>query len=62
MNKPQLNIDELYDTKQKNDLNKLDLYTKLLLKIHTKIYSVILSYRINLFELTSIKGRPALVI
>jgi len=37
MNKPQLNIDDLYDTKQKNDLNKLDLYTKLLVKIHTKI-------------------------
>jgi hypothetical protein len=35
--KPQLNIDELYETKQKTDLNKLELYNKLLLKIHTKI-------------------------
>jgi hypothetical protein len=35
--KPKINIDKLYETKQKNDLNKLDLYTKLLLKIHTKI-------------------------
>lgn len=35
--KPQINIDELYETKQKTDLNKLDLYNKLLLKIHTKI-------------------------
>lgn len=35
--KPQINIDELYETKQKNDLNKLELYNKLLLKIHTKI-------------------------
>ena len=35
--KPQINIDELYETKQKTDLNKLELYNKLLLKIHTKI-------------------------
>jgi hypothetical protein len=35
--KPKINIDELYETKQKNDLNKLELYNKLLLKIHTKI-------------------------
>ena len=35
--KPQLNIDDLYETKKKNDLNKLDIYNKLLTKIHTKI-------------------------
>ena len=35
--KPQLNIDELYETKKKNDLNKLELFNKLLVKIHTKI-------------------------
>jgi hypothetical protein len=35
--KPQLNIDELYETKKKNDLNRLDIYNKLLIKIHAKI-------------------------
>ena len=35
--KPQLNIDDLYDTKKKNDLNRLDIYNKLLIKIHAKI-------------------------
>ena len=35
--KPQLNIDDLYETKKKNDLNKLELFNKLLVKIHTKI-------------------------
>jgi hypothetical protein len=35
--KPQLNIDELYDTKKKNDLSKYNLFNKLLLKIHTRI-------------------------
>lgn len=35
--KPQLNIDELYESKQKTDLNKLELYNKLLVKIHIKI-------------------------
>jgi hypothetical protein len=35
--KIQLNIDELYETKQKNDLNKLNLYNKLIIKIHGKI-------------------------
>ena len=35
--KPQINIDELYETKQKNDINKANLYNKLLVKIHTKI-------------------------
>ena len=35
--KPQLNIDDLYETKKKNDLNKYNLYKKLLVKIHTKI-------------------------
>jgi hypothetical protein len=35
--KPQLNIDDLYETKKKNDLNKLEIYNKLLSKIHIKI-------------------------
>ena len=35
--KLRLNIDELYETKKKNDLNRLELYNKLLLKIHNKI-------------------------
>jgi hypothetical protein len=35
--KPQINIDELYDTKKKNDLSKYNLFNKLLLKIHTRI-------------------------
>jgi hypothetical protein len=35
--KPQLNLDDLYETKKKNDLNKFNLYNKLLVKIHTKI-------------------------
>ena len=35
--KLRLNIDELYETKKKNDLNRLELYNKLLLKIHSKI-------------------------
>jgi hypothetical protein len=35
--KPYIDIDELYDTKKKNDINKLELYNKLLLKVHTKI-------------------------
>ena len=26
--KPQLNIDDLYETKKKNDLNKLELHAK----------------------------------
>lgn len=34
---PRLNIDELYETKKKNDLNRLDAFNKLLSKIHQKI-------------------------
>ena len=37
-----LNIDELYETKKKNDLNRLELYNKLLLKIHNKIKNNVL--------------------
>jgi hypothetical protein len=32
-----INIDDLYETKKKNDLNRLDIYNKLLIKIHSKI-------------------------
>ena len=32
-----INIDELYEHKKKNDLNRLDIYNKLLIKIHSKI-------------------------
>ncbi len=32
-----INIDDLYEHKKKNDLNRLDIFNKLLLKIHTKI-------------------------
>ena len=35
--KLRLDIDELYETKKKNDLNRLEIYNKLLLKIHNKI-------------------------
>ncbi len=34
---PHLNIDELYESKKKSDLNRLDAFNKLLLKIHGKI-------------------------
>jgi len=34
---PHLNIDELYESKKKSDLNRLDVFNKLLLKIHNKI-------------------------
>ena len=37
MDDPHLNIDELYETKRKSDLNRVSIYTKLLNKIHTKI-------------------------
>jgi hypothetical protein len=37
MDEPHLNIDELYETKRKMDLNRVSNYTKLLNKIHTKI-------------------------
>lgn len=36
-NNPHLNIDELYESKQKKDLNRTNIYNKLLTKIHTKI-------------------------
>jgi len=32
-----INIDDLYETKKKNDLSKYNLFNKLLLKIHTRI-------------------------
>ena len=34
---PHLNIDELYETKQKIDINRVSLYNKLLSKVHNKI-------------------------
>ena len=34
---PHLNIDELYESKKKNDLNRLEIYNKLLLKVHSRI-------------------------
>ena len=34
---PHLNIDELYESKKKNDLNRLEIYNKLLVKVHTRI-------------------------
>jgi hypothetical protein len=37
MNVPRLNIEELYETKKKIDLNRLETYNKLLTKIHSKI-------------------------
>jgi len=37
MDEPHLNIDELYETKRKSDLNRLQIYSKLLDKIHKKI-------------------------
>jgi hypothetical protein len=37
MDDTHINIDELYEHKKKNDLNRLDIYNKLLIKIHSKI-------------------------
>ena len=37
MDAPHLDIEELYETKQKIDLNRLKLYNNLLLRIHSKI-------------------------
>jgi len=37
MEDPHLNIDELYETKRKSDLNRMIIYSKLLDKIHKKI-------------------------
>lgn len=34
---PHLNIDELYESKKKNDLNRLEIYNKLIVKIHNRI-------------------------
>jgi hypothetical protein len=34
---PHLNIDELYETKQKSDCNRVQIYNKLLTRIHKKI-------------------------
>ena len=36
----QINIDELYETKHKGDLNKLELFNKMLNRIHVKIKTV----------------------
>jgi len=36
-NIPRLNIDDLYETKQKSDLHKVNIFNKLLEKIHYKI-------------------------
>ena len=35
-----INIDELYEKKKKYDLNKLELYNKLLNRIHVRIKTV----------------------
>ena len=35
-----LNMDELYDIKQKSDLTKLNVYNKLLNRIHTRIKTI----------------------
>ena len=35
-----VNIDELYEKKRKQDLNKLDLFNKILNRIHVKIKTV----------------------
>ena len=37
MDDTHINIDDLYEHKKKNDLNRLDIYNKLLIKIHSKI-------------------------
>jgi len=37
MDVPRINIDDLYESKKKNNLTRLDIYNKLLIKIHTKI-------------------------
>ena len=34
---PHLNIDELYEKKKEVDVNRVNIYNKLLLKIHAKI-------------------------
>ena len=37
MEVPRINIDDLYESKKKNNLTRLDIYNKLLIKIHAKI-------------------------
>jgi hypothetical protein len=37
MDIPRLNIDDLYETKKKNNLTRLEIYNKLLIKIHNRI-------------------------
>jgi len=37
MDVPRLNIEDLYETKKKIDLNRVEIYNKLLSKIHSKI-------------------------
>ena len=37
MDIPRINIDDLYESKKKNNLTRLDIYNKLLIKIHSKI-------------------------
>ena len=37
MEEPRINIDELFETKKKSDLNRLSIYSKLLSRIHHKI-------------------------
>ena len=36
-NIPRINIDDLYETKQKNDIKKVTIFNNLLDKIHQKI-------------------------
>ena len=42
----QLNIDDLYETKHKDDLNKLELFNKILNRIHVKIKTVSNGFRL----------------
>ena len=37
MDIPRINIDELYESKKKNNLTRLDIYNKLLIKVHNRI-------------------------
>jgi hypothetical protein len=37
MEEPRLNIEELYETKKKNDLSRLSIYSKLLERVHQSI-------------------------
>ena len=34
---PSLNIEDLYETKQRSDINRLNIFNKLLKKVHTRI-------------------------